>query len=585
MPQKYIDTILDLYGMQNAKPVATTGTVTINKTVPDTPLSPEEHKVYRTAVGKLLWLALVRGDIAYATKELSRDVTAPTMQSDITAEQLVIDVAALSDLTEAEVRQTGVQSNLLALHLAGNVPDDRPDLQRLAQGLPVIRSTADPATVPTSGPAAMDAALGIHVRNGTEETAPPTAANEPNDSVPEAPAPSGANEALNAVPWEARHLMNEVLVPHRLSRHGPVNAEVSAALTAMDCGVELTRVWSELDAFITTVVENDRQRVAERGSDLTDRMLRAQVNLAEEWRNVCLSFPPPGPAFEWSNELAENENALPQWMIETSWTQMTKAERLFLTKRNWHVEWRAPHYAKENALVNVYDWLCLPLSLAMGLYTNGILVLAKLPCHQRNGSYNALSAPRKTVQWANQGVFEESEHDEPTAFVVFRRTKTKTAAMRRWVAGGPNANARVKLANYFNRLFTDHISTVEWDGNGPDDWKWTMEPLSHTSAGIVRVPMTDPMCVRSPKLLLSLNEISEWGMFVTHRGHNLVEWRLMGHTMILLTQCVNAVLEQDCSTWEELYGNDEEVKESIAWNAQEPGSEIVLRKNAKGTVK
>ena len=55
--------------------------MSINRTVPDTPLSPEEHKVYRTAVGKLLWLALVRGDIAYGTKELSRDVTAPTMQS------------------------------------------------------------------------------------------------------------------------------------------------------------------------------------------------------------------------------------------------------------------------------------------------------------------------------------------------------------------------------------------------------------------------------------------------------------------------------------------------------------------------
>ena len=81
MSQKYIDAILELYGMKDAKPVATTGTVTINRTVPDTPLSPEEHKVYRTAVGKLLWLALVRGDIAYATKELSRDVTAPTMQS------------------------------------------------------------------------------------------------------------------------------------------------------------------------------------------------------------------------------------------------------------------------------------------------------------------------------------------------------------------------------------------------------------------------------------------------------------------------------------------------------------------------
>ena len=79
--QAYIDSTLDLYGMKNAKQVATTGSVTIVKNVSDTPLSPEEHSVYRTAVGKLLWLALIRGDIAYATKELSRDVTGPTMQS------------------------------------------------------------------------------------------------------------------------------------------------------------------------------------------------------------------------------------------------------------------------------------------------------------------------------------------------------------------------------------------------------------------------------------------------------------------------------------------------------------------------
>ena len=36
MSQTYIDAILDLYGMKNAKPVATTGSVTIVKTVSDT---------------------------------------------------------------------------------------------------------------------------------------------------------------------------------------------------------------------------------------------------------------------------------------------------------------------------------------------------------------------------------------------------------------------------------------------------------------------------------------------------------------------------------------------------------------------
>ena len=70
----------------------------------------------------------------------------------------------------------------------------------------------------------------------------------------------------------------------------------------------------------------------------------------------------------------------------------------------------------------------------------------------------------------------------------------------------------MKLANYFNRQFTDHISTHEWDGCCPNDWRWTLEPLSLSSAAIV--PMTDPMCHRSPKMLLALNEKTDG----THNG-------------------------------------------------------------------
>ena len=128
------------------------------------------------------------------------------------------------------------------------------------------------------------------------------------------------------------------------------------------------------------------------------------------------------------------QNGPNNWMIESSWTGMTKPERLFLSKGNWHVEWKCPHWAKENAtdsLVNVYDWT--PLLPAHGLYTNGVLDLSRFPCHQLNGSFNALSALRKTVQGANQDVFEVNENEEPIVFVVFRRTKT--AAMRRWTAG------------------------------------------------------------------------------------------------------------------------------------------------------
>ena len=50
---------------------------------------------------------------------------------------------------------------------------------------------------------------------------------------------------------------------------------VSNAITAMDCDPEITRVWTELDCYITTVVQHDRERVAERANDLADGLLRA----------------------------------------------------------------------------------------------------------------------------------------------------------------------------------------------------------------------------------------------------------------------------------------------------------------------
>ena len=146
------------------------------------------------------------------------------MYEEITAEQLVIDVAALSDFTEDEVRQTGVQNNLVALHLCGNVPEHRQDLLRLAQGLTVIRPTADPpmATAPPTGPAAIDAALGINVFS----TGRAMAMQEQNTLLRMQLCrmryrllPCRVSRmVLNAVPWEARNLMNEPMVPHRLSR-------------------------------------------------------------------------------------------------------------------------------------------------------------------------------------------------------------------------------------------------------------------------------------------------------------------------------------------------------------------------------
>ena len=84
--------------MVKAKAVGTTGTTSFSHRLDlDDPLSTDEHKVYRTAVGKLLWLALIRPDMSYATKELSRDLTAPTNQSLLKLKHLLRYLAGTKD--------------------------------------------------------------------------------------------------------------------------------------------------------------------------------------------------------------------------------------------------------------------------------------------------------------------------------------------------------------------------------------------------------------------------------------------------------------------------------------------------------
>ena len=67
MPTAYVADMLKLFGMENAKPSPTTGTSTKPNYVPQ-PLNNADHKAYRAIVGNRLWLALIRPDMSYATK-------------------------------------------------------------------------------------------------------------------------------------------------------------------------------------------------------------------------------------------------------------------------------------------------------------------------------------------------------------------------------------------------------------------------------------------------------------------------------------------------------------------------------------
>ncbi|OLP76254.1 hypothetical protein AK812_SmicGene43836, partial [Symbiodinium microadriaticum] len=172
-----------------------------------------------------------------------------------------------------EIKNEGVQTTLVAMHMMGMIPEEHQGLYRLAMGESFVRPIATLGLQPeenvnASGPAQIDAALGI----------------------------TGA--AAKATSESVSH-------------------EVAAAITRMDCGPEITRVWTGLGRYVSMAVEK---------------------------------------------------------------------------------------------IASANGWVRLPMSLAVGLCdTAGSLDLSRNPCGQLNGSFNALSALRKTVRWANQNVYHPNE--------------------------------------------------------------------------------------------------------------------------------------------------------------------------------
>ena len=69
----------EVLNMSTCKPVGTPATKAWTYQAGDAEeLSAGDHSIYRTAVGKLLFMAQDRADIKYATKECARELSAPT---------------------------------------------------------------------------------------------------------------------------------------------------------------------------------------------------------------------------------------------------------------------------------------------------------------------------------------------------------------------------------------------------------------------------------------------------------------------------------------------------------------------------
>ena len=583
---------------------------------------------------------------------------------EMTGDELAQTVADLSGMSLHEVITDGVQTSLVALHMNGGVPEDRQDLIRLATGESFVRPTAFQRVTPDpnapgvlildvplesmTGPQRIDAAMGIRSSNANAKpsAAPAMAAPAAGTAISSSNARlPNVKEEPEKVPPESTHLMRETLRPHKLSRNGPVNKEVSNALSKMDCGGDLRKTWNDLDKYVTLEDTEEMTKIETYAKGMARVLHEAQVQLAEavfkrEWSEECpiLSLLIPGTRSgglsgcrfdhpdEKSNgpmsslrlrmnslEIGPVTNRVDECMMETGWFAMTKAERMFLTKPVWNIRWMLAPNDEKNAvvnLVNVYDWVMLPIEIGKEYYQTGEIDLTRFPCHQLNGSFNALSAMRKCVQWFCQDVFPEGSEYSKLCFVVRRRDVNE--AKRLWTES--TSNKRMKLDNYFNRQFTDHISTqnatmVENDGDPNGKWMWKVPTeSSRLSMGLITVDPDDPMDnIYNGPQLMSLSEMTEFTREATQWGMGLIEWRLMGHTMVPVNQASNDGLDPDCSTWDELYGEEDEkahpwtvpnaaktpknavttssgfgatanVLAHVA-NALNPGAEVVLRKN------
>eukprot|EP00971_Amphidinium_carterae_P168261 3333895-Amphidinium_carterae.1 len=71
--ESFMKSVYEVYGLQKSNSVSAPGVKSSAfPTSRDEPLHSSNHKKFRTAMGKIQWMAAVRPDIQFAVKELNR---------------------------------------------------------------------------------------------------------------------------------------------------------------------------------------------------------------------------------------------------------------------------------------------------------------------------------------------------------------------------------------------------------------------------------------------------------------------------------------------------------------------------------
>ena len=86
---KYIQNVINVLGLEEAKPVMTPSVKRTPTTESLVELEGERRAMYRTVVGKLLYMCQERADVMYSVKETARKITCPTESDEMNPKRIV----------------------------------------------------------------------------------------------------------------------------------------------------------------------------------------------------------------------------------------------------------------------------------------------------------------------------------------------------------------------------------------------------------------------------------------------------------------------------------------------------------------
>ena len=86
---KYIRNVINVLGLEEAKPVMTPSVKRTPTTESLVELEGERRAMYRTVVGKLLYMCQERADVMYSVKETARKITCPTESDEMNLKRIV----------------------------------------------------------------------------------------------------------------------------------------------------------------------------------------------------------------------------------------------------------------------------------------------------------------------------------------------------------------------------------------------------------------------------------------------------------------------------------------------------------------